>query len=412
MVDRKVQPGLETDPVQAGGEAEDRLDAVFQAEIGFELLGAQIEMLRPVALGPEGEVPWLHLRRFIPAFPGPGEQLRHLGPGGGQRGGHQALEQPADGGNVLRHPLLQDVVGPAGVAEQLRDAAAQIGDLQAEPAVVVRPAQGPAVVGAPHPFPQLGARTVLQEGDVAGMREIEHPARTPFLPGGLCTLLTQESREPFELGLVAQFEGEGVGLVEYVLAVSQLQQGEFFFQPAVDLLVGGGEQRAAAHEAFVAVFEQFALVGRQVEGVPLRIDFLHPGEERFAERDIHLVLGQQGREFLGQLLHRIVALGLQQVEEDAAHPVQFRSGELQRLDGVLEGGRPGVGDDGVHLGLGPGDGLPEGRQVVLQTDGIEARGPVGEPGRNQQGIVHNAKITINEDFYSIRISLILQLDKS
>ena len=182
---------------------------------------------------------------------------------------------------------------------------------------------------------------------------------------------------------VREVEGEGVGGVQDVLAVFELQQGEFLFEPGVGLLVFGPEQRAAAHEALVALLQELALVGRQVQRVASVVDGLDAREKRLVERYVHVEVGQQGRDLLGDLLHPVVALGFEQVEEDAADAVQAGAGEFERLDGVGEVGRGRVGGDGVHLGLAGLDGRPEGRQIVFLADQVEARRPEGKGGRNQ-----------------------------
>ena len=190
-------------------------------------------------------------------------------------------------------------------------------------------------------------------------------------------------REALQVLLVREVEGEGVGGIQHVLAVFELQQGEFLFQPGVSLLVFGPEQRAAAHEALVALLQELALVGRQVQRAPAVIDGLDAREQRLVERDIHVEIGQQGRDLLGDLLHPVVALGFEQVEKDAADAVQGGAREFEGLDGVGEGRRLRVGGDGVHLGLAGLDGRPEGRQIVLLADQVEARSPEREGGRNQ-----------------------------
>ena len=245
------------------------------------------------------------------------------------------------------------------------------------------PAEGAGVVGAPHALAQVGAGAELQEGDVAGMREVEDPAVPALLAGGLGAQVPHVLRQALQVRLVRQLQAEGVGGVEGVLAVAELQQGQLFLHRGVLPLVFRGEQRAAAHEPLVAFFEQLALVRGEVRaGAPV-VDGLHAGEKVRVEADVHLVVGQQGRDLLRDLLHRVVALGLEQVEEQAAHALQRGAGEFQGLDGIGEGRRVGVGGDGVHLRLAFGDGGPEGGQVVLQADLVEARSPEGKPGRSQ-----------------------------
>ena len=226
------------------------------------------------------------------------------------------------------------------------------------------------------------------------MRKVETPARQALLAGDLGRSVADILRQAFQLGLVGDFQGEGVGGVEHVLAVFQLQQRELLLQGGIGLLVLGAEQGAATREAFVALLQQLALVGRQVERVPAVVHGLDARKERLVERDVHLVLRQFRGDLLGHLLHRVIAFRLQKVEEKAADAVQRRTGQFQRLDRIGEGRHLGVGGDGVRLGLALGDGGPERGQPVLRADRVETRRPERQGGRNQQRIIHDTKVTI------------------
>ena len=143
------------------------------------------------------------------------------------------------------------------------------------------------------------------------MREVEDPAVQPLLAGGLRRRVADVLRQPFQVRRVRQVQGEGVRGVEHVLAELEFEQRELFLEFAVGLLVRLGQQGAAAHEVLVAVFQQFALVGGQVQRGAGVVDGLDACEQLGVQGDIEFVSGQQGRDLLGGLLHPVVAFGFQ-----------------------------------------------------------------------------------------------------
>ena len=223
------------------------------------------------------------------------------------------------------------------------------------------------------------------------MGQVEGPAALAFLFRRFGGGLLHEVGEVRDTRLVRDIEGEGVGRSKHMLAILQAEEREFLHELAVGLLVGGGEVGAAPGEIPVGVDQQLVLVGLQPEAVALSVDGLDTPEESLVEGDIHLVLGHQGREILGDLLHLVVGIGFEQVVEDAAHAVQGLAGSFQGLDGVRESRRIGVGHDGVDFGLRLGDGLLEGGLVMLGPDPVERRCAVGKAGFGQQGIFHSTR---------------------
>ena len=176
-----------------------------------------------------------------------------------------------------------------------------------------------------------------------------------------------------------------------MLAVLQAEERELLHVAAVGFLVGGGEVGAAPGEFLVGVDQQLVLVRLQSEAVALLKDGLDAGEESLVKGDVHLVFGHQGREVLGDLLHLLIGIGLEQVVEDAADALQGLARALQGLDGVCKSRGIGIAHDGIDLGLRLGDGLLEGGLVVFVPDPVERRSAVGEAGFGQQGIFHSTR---------------------
>ena len=87
------------------------------------------------------------------------------------------------------------------------------------------------------------------------MREVETPAAAALLARGLRRRVTDILRQAFQLRLVGDLQAEGVGGVEHILTVFELQQGELLLQRSIGLLVLRTEQGTAAREAFVALLQ-------------------------------------------------------------------------------------------------------------------------------------------------------------
>ena len=119
----------------------------------------------------------------------------------------------------------------------------------------MRTSEGPRIEGTPHFLPQVGAGAELQERDVAGMRKIETPAAFTLLAGGLRRRVADILRQARQLRLVGNHQAEGIGGVEHVLAVFELEQVELLLQGGIGLLIRRAEEGTAAREALVALFQ-------------------------------------------------------------------------------------------------------------------------------------------------------------
>ena len=96
-------------------------------------------------------------------------------------------------------------------------------------------------------------------------------------------------------------------------------------------------------------------------------------EQLVVERDVVVVLGEAGRNLLGDGLELVVGVGFGEAAEDEVYPGEQQAAELERLDGILEGRSLGVVDDGFDFGIVLLDGLFESRHVVFGLDLVERR---------------------------------------
>ena len=256
--------------------------------------------------------------------------------------------------------------------------------------VVVVAAYGLGVVGqVQFPF-QRPVRAVFHERGIARIGQVEGPAFLSFRLGRLRCRFPDKVRQAGQPALVRDVERIGVGRRQHVFAVLEAQQGKLLDVFAISLLVGRGEVGAAPGKLLVGVVKQFVLVRGEAETVPLLPDGLDPGEKGLVEGDVHLVFRHLGGEILGDLLHFVVRIGLQQVVKDAGYAVQGASVVLEGFDGVGKVRRIGIGDDGIDPGLRFREGLLEGRHIMLVADLVKGWGSVGELGFSQKRIFHSA----------------------
>ena len=193
------------------------------------------------------------------------------------------------------------------------------------------------------------------------------------------------------MAAVSDVQGICVGGGKYVLLELELHQGELLDELAVNLLVLVGEVGAVAGEASVAILEQSHLVRLQSEFLPFLIDGLHFPEESGVECGIHREFGGHRSDFLRNLLHLVVGVGLHQVVEDAGDPLEVQSAVLQGHDGVLEIRFGAVRDYGVDFGLGLRYGGLESREIMLVFDLVELWRTVRERRFIQKRVFHFAR---------------------
>ena len=121
--------------------------------------------------------------------------------------------------------------------------------------------------------------------------------------------------------------------------------------------------------------EHAPLLGREREPVALAMQRVDPAEQRLVHEDLVPVLGAQRRDLALDLQDRVVGVGAGERIEDVVDTRERVAAQFQRLDGIGEGRRGGIGRDGGDLGLVLGEGAREGRPEVLGPYPLERRHP-------------------------------------
>jgi hypothetical protein len=196
-----------------------------------------------------------------------------------------------------------------------------------------------------------------------------HPARRRGLGGGADLL----GREPGELLVVLDDDRAVLGRREHALAERGRVRRQLLVQRLQGRLVGVGQLRAGADERVLVAIEQLDRLGIEPELVALLVERVDAREQRGVEEDRVRVRRQLRRDLGLDLLHRIVAVALVQVEEHLRHARQEAPGALERDDRVVERRRGGILRDRVDLLALLGHAAFERRHVIRVVDLVERR---------------------------------------
>ena len=360
VVHRHAFQALEVHAVEDMRVGEDAVHDAVNLEIGLGLRLIQVVLGLADLLGIVPPVPRLD--------PGAGGQLAllHLlihhglhvgqfGLGAGHGRGHDLAQEIVHGLGVARHLVGEDVCGGVGIAQDLRLLGAQVEHLEQELAVV-------ELIAA------------VSAGSI-----------------GLVVLATQvavlRGRHLVGVGGHAESElvQEVVGLREDIVADLLRLGGDGGIDLAQARLLLLGQADALALEGVEVLLQHHLLLARQAALVAV-VHGCHAVVERLVERHIVLMLAHQGDGFLLDGGQRVGAVGLGNVVEHAHDLAENAAGELQRRDGVLEGGRVRVGRDGVDFGGLLLDARLDGGNDVSGLDLFKRRDAVrGVPFR-QEGV--------------------------
>lgn len=140
------------------------------------------------------------------------------------------------------------------------------------------------------------------------------------------------------------------------------------------------EQRTAADEAFIAIFEKGFLFGVEVERVFLIVDRSHTGEEGFIKDDVAAEIGCDRADFFGKLVKLITAHAGKLIVEHARCCAEGFASGFHRFKGVLESGGIWVVFDLFVIGTGLFYRGLNGRHVMRIFDLLECGGHIGEVG--------------------------------
>ena len=192
--------------------------------------------------------------------------------------------------------------------------------------------------------------------------------------------------QALELLLVGDETLAVVGLGHYVLAELQGEQTQLLVDGFQALLFVSREVGAVVGEALVGLGEQTHLFGRETPTVAMVIHILDAGKECIVEDDRRRELREHRADLLGDSVHLIVAVGLQHIEEHAAHTVEQQTAAVEGDDSVLKGRDLAAVDDSVDLGFVLTNSLLEGRQVMLRLHLVKRRHAVRGLGLNKQRV--------------------------
>jgi hypothetical protein len=381
-------PGLlHPDAEEAFHQPEQPVQHGAQGEVGPERLVVEIEPGRPHALGDVAEVPRTQLGQ-AELLACEALELPPLDLEVGPRARRQLLLEGVGPGAGPDHAVLEHQVGVVGVAEEVRQLAAQGEDLPQQRPVVVLAAGRDRVVGPEELAPQLAVRGVLHEGHVGGRLQAEAVGALGVAVGpsvgGRAAL--HALGQPGQPRLVAHDQLVGVRGVEDVLgeARAELRQLDLHGLGAPALLVG---QVGAGAPELLDGLAQVARAQRvEARGVVRgRVALDHAPQLEVRRQPLHerRVLGQdlvEGRARRGRV-HRVVEVPDE--PEDADRPLDEAR---EASDHGVVGRFRGPALEVLELRGGPGEGGADRGRVVRDLDAVEGHAVSAAQQRVRGGV--------------------------
>ncbi len=372
VVARQVVALGEGEAEQAAGRVEGGLDHAVELQVGLDLSFVEVVLGLAHLLGVVAPVPGLDVD--VLAF-GTGELAEKIalavGALGG--GGPDLVEQRADGVRRLGHGVVEAEGREGSEAEQAGALGAELDGLGGDGAVVVVVAVlAAAAPGFEGGLAQVAAGGELEERlDRRARQRDDVLAREAQVVGGLCGGLADELGQAGEIGLAVEDEAVGLLLGEHVLGELGADGGEALVDGGDAFLGLGAEIGAGPDEAGVGALEDAHLLGVEAEAVAALPNPVDAAKQVLVEGDGRRVPGEARGHLALDRLQLGVRMAARQIVEDAGDAGEIAAGELQRLDGVGEGGRSGALSDGVDLGLVAGERACESRLEVAGSDRLE-----------------------------------------
>ena len=386
VINRDLGVLLELQTVELGSQHKYTLLHVVELQVGLNHLVAQSILLILVLLAVIAEIPGHYLalqaKRLSVCVDSCivliGILLRSV---------QQTLQEVIYILSALGHTLLQNIVSIGSVTKQVSHLQAQLGDTLNDLAVVVCTlGQRTRVVGTPQLLLQLTVRRVGHKRTIARSLQRYSPTLLATSLSVSSQTLLNEIGQLGNNGRVGDVIGVGIGCSQHILTKLQGQLRQFSRDLTILCLLLVVQCCTATCEALIGLFEQLSLFERQIERLALIIYSLHTSKQLGIERHIVRVLGQLGLHLHRHLLHLLVSICLQNVEEDILNASQFVACALQSLDRICERGSSRIGYDSVDLGTSLSNSRVECGCIVFNLDLVERRRLVGSIPISQQRI--------------------------
>ena len=276
---------------------------------------------------------------------------------------------------VFRHTVSEDIVRGVVVAEEfgLLDTQLHLAD---DDRFVVMVVVVVAAGGISHQqfLAQLAVLAVLEDRRERGALGREEPlTRMTGCRSFFCSRSLGTLRQTFQLRLVFHKILVGVGLCHHVVAELQGQQRELLIDSFEALFLVLRQVGAVVCKGLVGLRHKAHLLGVETQLLTLVVNKLHALEEFVVEDDAVAQLREHRTHLLGDRVHLVVAVRLEDIEEHALYAVQQKACAVERHNRVLEGRLGFVIHDGIYLRLVLRDSRLKSRQIVLVLHLIKSR---------------------------------------
>ena len=141
----------------------------------------------------------------------------------------------------------------------------------------------------------------------------------------------------------------GIRLCYDVITELKRQQAQLFVDLSQTCFLVRRQVSTVLRKGFVGLREESHLLGSEVERFTLLIHGLDTLEERIIEDDVTLQIGEHRTHFLRNLIHLVITVCFEHIEEDTLDTIEHQTGAIQRLDGVGKGGFFGVIHDSLYF---------------------------------------------------------------
>ena len=267
--------------------------------------------------------------------------------------------------------LIERLFGIVTFAEETCNSQTSVDDVSNDMRVIELSADATSVVCHIDFAADVTVGAVLHNRDISGGLEVQHPAFEVALLGigpqdGLGVIVQSE-----QVLFTGDLHGPCVGGLQGVLAVQSGQFGEVHCEFSILLFLLRREVGTVVGKAFIDILQEFALFGRQFEGVTAIVHRLDAGKELLVQQDRRRVLGQHGHELHLQFAQFVIGLGIGEVEEAALYDGEQFAGTLIRLNGIGKVGCSRIVDDIVNILQTLTDTFLKSGHIVLVANVVE-----------------------------------------
>ena len=193
-------------------------------------------------------------------------------------------------------------------------------------------------------------------------------------------------RKALEHGFVCHKTLAGIGLCYHVVTELKREQAQFLVDLFQTFFLVLRQVSSIVRKMLVSLGYQTHLFRVKTQLITLVVNEFNALEEFFIQNDSIRKFAQHRAYGFSDLIHLVITVRLQDVEEHTRHTVQQQTGSIQRDDGILERRFGFVVDNYFYLRFVLANCLFKSREVMLDLHFVEGRYAKGSSRLFQQGV--------------------------